>query len=432
MVMQKPKRVLHSKNPFKQKKEKAEWETKLRNDMLDGMAILKICKCELPEEVLKLDLSGKRYQQIYKNDLKYFNNILEIDLTDNKISLSDIDFLLSLTKINMQSNGINSLIIRPNTFPNLQCLDISFNNFNSEELASLEKVPRLKSLSMVGNNLSNMPDEVKKLASLELLNISHNKFSSDENAACLWEQMASFHNLKELDLSNNELRGIHTEKLIAGDFSNLELLDFRANKVDDQMKLICARNFTSLKFLYVTNNSFTELAYDFLTSELQNRVGAEIINETISFKLRQNHMKKKSIPIIYENFVMIKDVQFKKKINTEFFGVDIPMKAKSERQLSPVKEGEEPIAEEQPHPAEEEAQNGEAFFMTEVGKGGQKKKEEKEEGRSIPKNIYDLQLDEVMHPHRLDYHQFLSLGKLFLGNEIEYDTVVDLNDAYRG
>ena len=37
-----------------------------------------------------------------------------------------------------------------------------------------------------------------------------------------------------------------------------------------------------------------------------------------------------------------------------------------------------------------------------------------------------------MHPHRLDYHQFLSLGKLFLGNEIEYDTVVDLNDAYRG
>ena len=63
---------------------------------------------------------------------------------------------------------------------------------------------------------------------------------------------------------------------------------------------------------------------------------------------------------------MIKDVQFKKKINTEFFGVDIPMKAKSERQLSPVKEGEEPIAEEQPHPAEEEAQNGEAFFMTEV------------------------------------------------------------------
>ena len=70
-------------------------------------------------------------------------------------------------------------------------------------------------------------------------------------------------------------------------------------------------------------------------------------------------MKKKKIPIIYENFVMIKDVQFKKKANTEFFGVDIPVKSQEE---------EIQYVEEQPEPEPEEPgqQIGEAFFITEV------------------------------------------------------------------
>jgi hypothetical protein len=67
---------------------------------------LKIANCELPEEVLKLDLSGKGYQSVYKNDLKYFTNILEMDITDNRLNFGDIDFLLSLSKLNFQSNNI--------------------------------------------------------------------------------------------------------------------------------------------------------------------------------------------------------------------------------------------------------------------------------------------------------------------------------------
>ena len=56
---QQPKRVLHSKNPFKIKKPKIDFERKVKASPLDGVTILKICKCELPEEVLKLDLSGE-------------------------------------------------------------------------------------------------------------------------------------------------------------------------------------------------------------------------------------------------------------------------------------------------------------------------------------------------------------------------------------
>lgn len=52
------------------------------------------------------------------------------------------------------------------------------------------------------------------------------------------------------------MRGIHTERLAAGNFSTLETLDFSFNSVENQHNLICARNFTELKKLIVTGNPF--------------------------------------------------------------------------------------------------------------------------------------------------------------------------------
>lgn len=83
-------------------------------------------------------------------------------------------------------------------------------------------------------------------------------------------------------------------------------------------------------------------------------------------------MKKKKIPIIYENFVMIKDVQFRKKVNTEFFGVDIPVKTKSEDVLIDLPEDQP--EEGQEIPEETKQGNGiqhyaDPFFITEVFAG---------------------------------------------------------------
>ena len=60
MFMQQPKRVLHSKNPFKMKQKKINWDRNVKDEPLDGVTILRICKCEVPDEVLKLDISGKK------------------------------------------------------------------------------------------------------------------------------------------------------------------------------------------------------------------------------------------------------------------------------------------------------------------------------------------------------------------------------------
>lgn len=62
-----------------------------------------------------------------------------------------------------------------------------------------------------------------------------------------------------------------------GDFQALEVLDFRHNSVDEQIRLICARNFVRLKKLYVTGNEFCQYPFNYLKEELDKRIGAEVI-----------------------------------------------------------------------------------------------------------------------------------------------------------
>ena len=216
--------------------------------------------------------------------------------------------------------------------------------------------------------MTELPHELTAIQTISYLNISHNAFSSDQNASTLWRILADFRNLKELSLSDNYLKGIHTEKLEAGDFDVLEQLDFRNNQVDDQLKLICARNFPSLKQMFITGNPFVNYDADYLADEVQNRVGGELVNETVSYKLRKNTLRKRPIPIVFENIVVIKEDDFKKKVNTEFFGVDIPLNLLKEKAAKKAAKKAEEDGE------EEEDQGGkDGFFMTGVSIFYQKK-----------------------------------------------------------
>jgi len=68
---------------------------------------------------------------------------------------------------------------------------------------------------------------------LQFLDISSNEFRSNQKASGLWKCLASVTNLKHLNIGRNYLRGIHTEKLMAGDFENLEHLDFGYNSCEN-------------------------------------------------------------------------------------------------------------------------------------------------------------------------------------------------------
>ena len=206
---------------------------------------------------------------------------MELDVSENRLKFQDFDFLLNINKLNLSSNNLGDLEIKPNILPNLQVLDLSFNGLVPDHLKSLKTFSRLKDLSLVGNKLDRLPEELLVLQSIECLNISYNLFSSNNTNAAdrLWRMLADFRQLKNLTLSGNTLKGIHTPELVPGDFASLEQLDFRFNAVDDQLRLICARNFISLKKLFVTGNEFCKQPYDYLRDELDKRVGAEVGND---------------------------------------------------------------------------------------------------------------------------------------------------------
>ena len=122
--------------------------------------------------------------------------------------------------------------------------------------------------------MKELPEEMNSLRVLEDFDISFNGFNSDPKASDLWFSLASLPNLKFLNVSRNFLRGIHTEKLVAGNFNGLEKLDFSYNIVDNQHNLISARNFVNLRILDVTGNPFAiKKAHKGLEMEIYAKTG---------------------------------------------------------------------------------------------------------------------------------------------------------------
>lgn len=104
--------------------------------------------------------------------------------------------------------------------------------------------------------MKELPEGLNSLNLLEDFDLSFNGFSSEHKAADFWFILASLPSLKALNVSRNFFRGIHTEKLVVGNFNALEKLDFSYNNVENQHNLISARNFQRLQSIDVTGNPF--------------------------------------------------------------------------------------------------------------------------------------------------------------------------------
>jgi len=212
----------------------------------------------------------------------------------------------------------------------------------------------------------------------------------------LWAAIASIPKLKDLDVSRNLFRGIHTEKLIPGNFNTLERLDFSYNKAENQHNLICTRNFKSLKVLIVTGNPFAFLGqHKGLEKEIYMRVGAILINDSIDVPYLRKP-KKTKLPIKFNNLYTIQPDDLKREAKNTFFGVELP-----EEEVEVVEKAETTIekdeAEEEDEEDEDDDQN--KFFITEdERKRGKKPKGEKrysEVERQINEDNYEEKEDEL-------------------------------------
>jgi Leucine-rich repeat (LRR) protein len=214
---------------------------------------------------------------------------VELNCAENEIRLEMLKKLPAVQTIDISHNRIRSFPLEMNGFRALRTLNLSFNSIEFEYLSHLAMMPELRSLNIGFNDLKELPEDMSNFELLESLDLSGNMFSSEYKAAMFWGTLATIPQLNSINISRNKMRGIHTERLSAGNFSTLQVLDFSFNNVENQHNLICARNFTELKKLIVTGNPFAvDNEYKGLEMEIYARTGAELIVEP----LNQYYLKK--------------------------------------------------------------------------------------------------------------------------------------------
>jgi Leucine-rich repeat (LRR) protein len=133
---------------------------------------------------------------------------------------------------------------------------MSFNWLGYTYIPQLALIPCLMKLDLSFNELEELPESLQHFSLLKQLNLEGNNFRSDYKASNFWASLATLPRIESISVARNQIRGIHTEKLAAGNFSTLIELDFSYNIVENQHNLICSRNFVSLKKLYITGNPF--------------------------------------------------------------------------------------------------------------------------------------------------------------------------------
>lgn len=84
--------------------------------------------------------------EINVEDLKYFVNIEELDLSENFVNINDLSSLPILRSLKMRSSMLEHISIEktPNTFLNLQNLDLAFNKLSHEEMRNLFHLPQIR------------------------------------------------------------------------------------------------------------------------------------------------------------------------------------------------------------------------------------------------------------------------------------------------
>lgn len=461
----KKKTALHSKNPHRIKK-KNPFKQKIRPErILDGFYLLEKSQCEFPHEVISVKLSNRNIIDCVESDLVYFENLSKLDLSENCIrDIRKLSALKALNRLEFQNNGLEDInFTNADGLPNLEELDLAYNRIRFSTIRNLDIHTKLRTLNLMGNELQDLPEDMSFFVSLEVLNISCNQFESNQRSSQFWSALASIPNLKDLDISRNLYRGIHTEKLIPGNFGALERLDFSYNRAENQHNLICTRNFKSLKVLIVTGNPFAfKGQHKGLEKEIYMRVGAILINDEIDLPHLKKSKKAKP-PIRFNNLYTIQPDDLKKQAKNTFFGVELPPE-----EMEPVEKPETPIEGDESEEDEDEDEDQAKFFITEdekkkkgkksktqkrynqddnqIEEGGENTEEYKdysEAASSENKELYsgevpDEEYEEEEQEEEINLEgvrnldEFKKVANMLIGGESkDYDQPVEINTAYK-
>ncbi|CAL6093976.1 leucine-rich_repeat domain-containing protein [Hexamita inflata] len=265
-------------------------ELKMLN-VMDEHSIFNLNDLEL-ENLEVMELQDNDLENDKLNNLSKFMKLNTLDVSRNKVDLTNIHNVTSLTKLYLRKYGLQS-IDQIASLVNLKDLDISGNI--DIELSPLYKLKSLSKLQMCYCNLKNI-DQIVKLITLEVLAMSSNYLQNIDSIRLLV-------NLKELDISLNENLDITPLKDLVG-LIQLDL-NFCGLKHLSALKPLINLHFLDLSFnsginitelQYLTNLTHLNLEYCDLVSicaltPLENLENLNVQDNQIVF-LDINHLTK--------------------------------------------------------------------------------------------------------------------------------------------
>ena len=124
-------------------------------------------------------MSGNLITQIAPEPLQQFQVLQHLDLSNNRLtSFGDVPGMTStLTKLNLASNRLTSVPSLRHMGPNLEILNLNFNNIGMVKKKELDWFTQLTSLEMAGTGLTLLPDVSAMASTLQTLNLEDNHIS---------------------------------------------------------------------------------------------------------------------------------------------------------------------------------------------------------------------------------------------------------------
>ncbi|KAK6194382.1 hypothetical protein SNE40_000023 [Patella caerulea] len=192
---------------------------------LNGFFLMKHCCVDDPSDLCSINISGKEFVEVEEDDLTAFDNVAYVNAAENYLPFEAYRGFPTLRELEIPLCGLRSLKIGHNDYPNLELLDLSYNNLSQEDILTVGTLPRLKVLHLTGNDFNRLPhdfclpfipeghkNQYPRFAHLEVLMLDDNKLSD----ITIFAAIAGLQKLKHLNLEKNAIFFIPQLKSVEG------------------------------------------------------------------------------------------------------------------------------------------------------------------------------------------------------------------------
>ncbi|XP_078490214.1 X-ray radiation resistance-associated protein 1 [Ciona intestinalis] len=192
---------------------------------LDGKFLLWRHHVESPLDLCSINVSDRELDNVNEEDFKEFVNVAYLNAAENLLPFRPFTNFPNLRELELPVNGLRNLKVNPGDFPNLQVLDLSYNNLSAQDVLDLGVLPRLKVLTLTGNGLHSIHPDMARPFIIAKENSSNDSTNSADEYV-----IGRFQNLEVLLLDDNHLSDLSTFASLAA-LTQLKELNLDKNNI---------------------------------------------------------------------------------------------------------------------------------------------------------------------------------------------------------